>query len=121
MVSFAIFQVDYGGSIIGSDDYSAVAYDVTAGIESYACISNYSNSLYNFDPALAHDAMVTNKLSAISNILQLASTGYAGVNVDFENLAYSANVADDRTAYSAFVHDLSLALHAEHLKLIISA
>lgn len=120
MVSSDVFDVGSDGSIVGSDDNGASAYAMAHGIKSFACVSNYSDTLDDFDPALGHAAMVTNKATVIANIVKAVSGAYDGVNVDFESLAYSTNVADDRAAYTSFVHDLATALHAKGLSLVIS-
>jgi spore germination protein YaaH len=120
MVSTDVFAVQSDGSITGGDGLGALAYDTAHGIDTFACISNYSNSLGDFDPALAHSAMVTHEAALVSNAVKLAAAGYRGINVDFESLAYSTNVADDRAAYSAFIADLGKQLHAKGLQLVIS-
>src|SRR6185437_12689250 len=98
------------GSIVGSDANGALSTDGSYGIATFACLSNYSDSIGDFDPALGHSAMVTNETTVVANAVALVQTGYRGLNVDFESLAYSANVADDRAAYTKFVGDLSSAL-----------
>jgi len=120
MVSADLFDVQTSGALAGSDDLGVIAHDGALGLETFACISNYSSSLGDFDPALGHTAMVTNRDAVVANIVQLAGTGFDGINIDFESLAYSANVADDRAAYTAFVHDLSGKLHAAGKKLVLS-
>jgi spore germination protein YaaH len=120
MVSTDVYDVQTDGSLAGSDGLNALAHDKSFGIETFACISNYNNAIGDFDPALGHAALVTNKDTVIANAVKLAGTGFQGINIDFESLAYSANVADDRAAYSAFIHDLSGKLHAAGLKLLIS-
>ncbi len=42
------------------------------------------------------------------------------MNVDFENLAFSRDIADDRAAFTTFIHELATQLHALGLKLAIS-
>jgi spore germination protein YaaH len=119
MVSADLYEVQSDGSIVGSDDYDVATYDSAHGIVTYAVLSNYSDSLGDFDPALAHSAMVDHESTVIAGALKIAA-GYRGVNVDFESLAYSANIADDRAAYTKFIADLGTALHAQGLELVIS-
>jgi spore germination protein YaaH len=120
MVSADLFEAQSDGSLAGSDDYDVAAYDNAHGIDTYAVVSNYSETVGDFDPALAHAAMVDHESALVAAIVKLAGTGYRGVNVDFENLAYSTNVADDRSAYTKLITDLGAALHAQGKELIIS-
>jgi spore germination protein YaaH len=114
-----VYTVVADGSISGSDTLGAVAYDSAQGIHTYACVSNYGTS--DFDPALAHAAMVTNRTATIASALRLMhGGGFDGVNIDFENLAYSGSITDDRAAYSSFVHDLAAQLHADGFRLMLS-
>jgi spore germination protein YaaH len=46
--------------------------------------------------------------------------GYDGVNIDFENLAFSRDITEDRAAFTTFIHELATQLHALGLKLAIS-
>lgn len=119
MVSADLYQVQSDGSIAGSDDHDVAKYDSAHGIVTYAVLSNYSDSVGDFDPALAHSAMVDHESTVIAGALKIAA-GYRGLNVDFESLAYSKNIADDRAAYSKFIADLGTALHAQGLELVIS-
>lgn len=123
IVSADIYTVQLDGSIVGEDNLGVVAYDRSQGIQTYACVNNYNSdpAVNDFDPALAHAAIVTHKAAVISRLVTLAKNGnYDGVNIDFENLAYSPNIADDRAAFSLFIHDLAARLHANGLTLAIS-
>ena len=120
LVSVDLYDVQTDGSIVGSDDKNVVAHDKSLGIKSFASISNFNGSINDFDPALGHAALVTQKDTVIANLVKLAGMGFDGINIDFEGLAYSANIADDRAAYTAFIHDLSVKLHAVGSQLIIS-
>jgi spore germination protein len=111
------------GSIEGGDDLGVVAYDQAHDIQTYACVTNYNSDpeIDAFDPQLAHAAIVTHKEAVISRLSSLTQDGgYQGVNIDFENIAYSDNIEDDRLAFSNFIHDLAARLHADGLKLAIS-
>jgi spore germination protein YaaH len=122
-VSSDVFAVQMDGSIAGGDDFDVLAFDQAHGIETYACVSNYNNApgVEDFDAALAHAAIVTHKEAVIANLVALGKNGgYTGINIDFENLAYSANIETDRAAFTSFIHDLALALHGQGLKLVIS-
>ena len=118
-----VFTVQMDGSITGSDDLGILSLAHSRGVQAYACISNYNNdpSVNDFDPALAHAAIVTHRSEVIENMLALAvQDGYDGVNVDFEGLAYSSDIDEDRAAFTAFIQELAQALHAQDLNLMIS-
>lgn len=123
IVSVDVYAVQADGSINGMDDLGVMELDNAQGIQTYACISNYNSDppVNDFDPALAHAAIVTHRDLVIDNLVALAREGgYAGINIDFEYLAYSENIEDDRSAFTLFIRDLADRLHAESLKLIIS-
>lgn len=120
MVSADLYDVQTDGSIVGSDANPTPATDTSFGISTFACLSNYNDSINDFDPSLGHSAMVTNETKVIANALTVVEGGYRGLNVDFESIAYSTNTADDRAAYTKFIGDLSTALHAKGFLLVIS-
>jgi len=123
IVSADVYAVEFDGTIAGGDDFGVVAFCKTRGIEVYACVSNYNSDsdVDGFDAGLAHAAIVTQRGAVIANLVSLAvSGGYDGVNIDFENLAYSDDIDDDRAAFTAFIHELAERLHALGLKLAIS-
>lgn len=123
IVSVDVYAVQADGSINGVDDLGVMELDNAQGIQTYACISNYNSDppVNDFDPVLAHAAIVTHRDLVIDNLVALAREGgYAGINIDFEYLAYSENIEDDRSAFTLFIRDLADRLHTESLKLIIS-
>lgn len=121
LVSVDVYTVDAQGQISGSDAYGAAAYAQAHQIAAYACISNYNDSLYDFDPQRAEIALTSAKGTLIADLVALAQEqGYQGVNIDFENIAASDDVATDRARFSNFIHELAAALHAAGLRLIIS-
>ncbi len=123
IVSADVYTVQFDGAITGQDGFGVVAFCKARGIEVYACVSNYNGDpdVDDFDAALAHAAIVTHRDAVIANLVALAQAGaYDGVNVDFENLAYSSDIADDRAAFTAFIYELAAQLHALGLKLAIS-
>ena len=119
-VSADVFAARSDGTIAGGDALDALAAGKSRGLDTFACIANYSEAKGDFDAALAHAAIVTHRDAMIASLVKLAKTGYRGVNIDFEGIAFSANVADDRAAFSAFIHDLAVPLHAAGLQLMIS-
>jgi spore germination protein YaaH len=123
IVSVDVYAVQFDGTIAGGDDFGVAAFCKARGIEVYACVSNYNTEpdIDDFDAELAHAAIVTRREAAIAGLVALAQTGgYDGVNVDFENLAFSRDINDDRVAFTAFIHELAGRLHALGLKLVIS-
>lgn len=120
MIASDVFVVKADGSFDGGDSLGGNTFANGHQIAPYACLSNYNDTLGDFDPKLGHAALVTSKKATIANAVALAKNGYAGINVDFESVYSGGNVADDRAAYSSFIHDLGAALHAEGKKLVIS-
>jgi spore germination protein len=123
VVSADVFTIQMDGSIAGRDDFGAAEFGRSNGIQTYACINNYNSdpAVNDFDPELARAAIVTHKDQVISSLVALAQDGdYAGINIDFENLTYSADIEEDRTDFTSFIHALAPQLHAKGLKLIIS-
>ncbi|MDD5264617.1 MAG: glycosyl hydrolase family 18 protein [Candidatus Bipolaricaulis sp.] len=123
IVSADVYAVEFDGTIAGTDDFGVAAFCRAHGIETYACVSNWNEDPHvdDFDAVLAHAAIVTHREAVIDNLVALAGDGgYDGVNVDFENLAFSRDIADDRAAFTAFIHELASHLHALDLKLAIS-
>jgi spore germination protein len=123
IVSVDVYAVQFDGTITGGDEFDVVAFCRAHGIEVYACVSNYNGDpdVDDFDAALAHAAVVTHRATVITHLVALAQTGgYDGVNVDFENLSFSRDIGTDRTAFTAFIHELAERLHAAGLKLAIS-
>jgi spore germination protein len=123
IVSADVYTVQFHGTITGEDDFGVAAFCKAHGIDVYACVSNYSSDpdVDDFDAALAHAAIVTHRATVITHLVALAQNGgYDGINIDFENLAYSNDIGADRAAFTAFIHELGTRLHALGLKLAIS-
>jgi spore germination protein YaaH len=123
IVSVDVYSVTPGGDIAGSDPLNVAAFDREHGIQTYACISNYNSAagVNDFDPTLAKAAVATHKESLIPALVSLAVSGqYDGINIDFENIAFSDDVNADRNAFTSFIHELARELHGKGLKLIIS-
>ncbi|MEN6369874.1 MAG: glycosyl hydrolase family 18 protein [Thermotogota bacterium] len=123
IVSADVYAVEFNGTITGADDFGVVAFCKAHGIEVYACVSNYNKDpdVDGFDAELARAAIVTHRDKVIARLVALAASGgYDGVNIDFENLAFSRDIDDDRAAFTTFIHELAADLHALGLKLAIS-
>jgi spore germination protein YaaH len=123
IVSVDVYAVEFDGTIKGADDFGVAAFCKAHGIEVYACVSNYNADpdVDGFDAELARAALVTHRDKVIARLVALAAGGgYDGVNVDFENLAFSSNIEGDRAAFTIFIHELAIQLHALGLKLAIS-
>ena len=123
IVSADVFSLRSDGSIAGNDDLGVVAFDRSHGIQTYACVNNYNSDpvVSGFDPKLAQAGMVTHKALVIANLVVFAQRGgFTGINIDFENLTYSANIEQARADFTSFIHDLAAQLHANGIKLIVS-
>ncbi len=123
IISVDVFSVQMDGSLVGSDDLNAAAFNRDHGIQTFACVTNYNNEpdVNDFDPQLAQAALVTHPETVIAEVMDLMHTGdYAGVNIDFESLSFSESIEEDRAAFTAFIHDLAGQLHTEGYRLIIS-
>jgi len=114
IVSADVFNVAADGAIVGSPPARLLSFDKTNNIKTYACVANFGED--DFDSALGHSAVVTNKELLTANLVNLArGGGWEGINIDFENL-----YPGDRDTFSLFIHDLAVGLHAKGLKLLIS-
>ncbi|WP_199030824.1 glycosyl hydrolase family 18 protein [Ralstonia sp. ASV6] len=112
-ISIDVVRVDANGSLNGTLSTALLSNNQSAGKLSYACITNFGT---DFDPAIAHGALVTNRATTLQNIVTLAKTqNLAGINLDFEGLYTS-----DRDAYTSFVADLATQLHANQSTLMLS-
>lgn len=122
-LSADVFGLTAAGEISGTDPQDLLAFASAHALPTYLCISNYNNSpaVAGFDPDLAQAAIVTHKAELIPALVEKASSGgYAGVNIDFESIAFSSDLESDRAAFTSFIQDLAAALHSQGLKLIIS-
>jgi spore germination protein YaaH len=113
-VSMDQIDVDVDGNLQGSLDGTLISSDTSQGKLTYANLSNFGAT--DFDPAIAHGAMVTHRANTIQNIVALAKThGLTGIDIDFEGI-YPA----DRAAYTEFVAELATQLHAAGSMLMLS-
>ncbi|HEV2321087.1 MAG TPA: glycosyl hydrolase family 18 protein [Gammaproteobacteria bacterium] len=113
-VSMDVIGVNADGSLTGALPVNLMDSETSLKRASYAVVSNFGAT--DFDPALAHSAMVTNRAATVDSIAMLAQTqGLAGINIDFEGLDVS-----DRDNYTTFITDLAQALHAEGSTLMLS-
>ena len=123
LVSVDVYGLDFEGTVVGVDEFEVVSQADLPGIDFYACISNWNSNpeVNNFDPQLAKIAILDQRQKVIEQLVSLAvQEGYAGVNIDFENLAWSTDLLESRQVFSAFIHELVEQLHQNNKKLIIS-
>jgi spore germination protein YaaH len=123
IVSADVYAVEFDGTIKGADDFGVVDFCKARGIDVYACVSNYNGDpeVDGFDAELARVAIVTHRDKVIAGLVALAASGdYDGVNIDFENLAFSRDIEADRVAFTEFIHELAAQLHDLGIKLAIS-
>ena len=113
-ISMDVYLVGADGSVTGGAPAGLLSGIAAAHKDAWACVSNYGAT--DFDPAIAHGAIVTHQAATLANLVALAKTAQlAGINIDFEGL-YPA----DRAAYTAFVTALAAQLHAIGSRLMLS-
>ena len=123
LISVDVFGLQMDGTVIGSDSFNIASQADTQNIRYFACISNWNSdpAVNDFDPELARAAIYTHKDKVIDQLVALAqTTGYTGINIDFENLAYSEDIEVSRADFTQFIHELAVRLHDNDKKLIIS-
>lgn len=123
VLSSDVFAVEPDGGISGKDVRDAAGFAAAQGIQTYACVSNYNAhpAVDDFDPRLAQAAVVTHRQETLAALMELARDAqYAGINLDFENLAFSDDIRRDRRDFTAFVTELAQRLHAAGKRLIVS-
>jgi spore germination protein YaaH len=109
-----VILVTPDGSLMGTLPANLLSGDQMAGKTSFATVSNFG--AMDFDPAIAHAAIVTSRTATLQNLVSLAKTAnLTGINIDFEGM-----YPEDREAYTSFVDDLAAQLHAIHSTLLLS-
>ncbi|MET3134452.1 spore germination protein YaaH [Oxalobacteraceae bacterium GrIS 1.11] len=109
--------IDLGG--MTSTTASIIKFAKSKSLPLYPTVSDFSDAFGGFDPAISrsinHSAAA--RATAVNNLLALAkNNGFAGIDLDFEAVAPA-----DKASFTRFVGALSASLHANGLKLIISA
>lgn len=113
-VAMDLVDVDSDGALHGNLDGGLLVSDQAQGKLTYAVVSNFGAT--DFDPVIAHGAMVTHRAATIKAIVSLAQTsGLTGINIDFEGI----NPAD-RDMYTDFVAALATQLHDVGSMLMLS-
>ena len=113
-VAMDLVSVDANGDLHGDVPGDLLASDQSQGKLSYVTVSNFGAT--DFDPNIAHGAMVTHHGATLANIVSLAKTvRLTGINIDFEGLFPA-----DRDAYTQFVTELAAQLHSEGSLLMLS-
>lgn len=113
-VSMDQYDVDANGNLHGELTQSVQQYDDQEGRDTYICVSNFGTT--DFDPLIGHGAIVTNRETTVANLVALVGAKHpTGINIDFEGIFPA-----DRDAYTAFVIELSHALHNEGATLMLS-
>jgi len=107
------YQVTADGMLLGRPSSALVAAAQAAGVKPLAVVSNYVNDIGTFSTSLIHTLLNSpaQQVILINNIKNaLEQNGYAGVNIDFENVP-----ATDRNALTAFMRNLAQALRPQYL------
>lgn len=123
IVSVDVFGLQMDGTVVGNDPFQITAASELSHLEFYACISNWNSdpAVNDFDPELARAVISTYKDKVIDQLVDLAQTeGYAGINIDFENLAYAEDIEISRADFVIYIRQLAARLHETGRKLIIS-
>ncbi|RQP25775.1 glycosyl hydrolase family 18 protein [Piscinibacter terrae] len=97
---------------------SIIAFSKSRGLPLYPTVSDFSNDVGGFDPAVSDGILATpaSRANAVTNLVKLATTnGFAGINADLE-----AVQPVSKANYTAFLSSLAAALHVHALKLIVS-
>ncbi|HEX6989637.1 MAG TPA: S-layer homology domain-containing protein [Bacillota bacterium] len=110
------FAVDWNGRVLGEPDQELRTHARDAGLPVVAVVQNDLG--FGFDRSLVHHVLTSPGVAerAVAAIVDLAArNGYAGINLDFENVP-----PRDRDALTAFARDLAAALHDRGLLFIIA-
>jgi len=110
------YAIDAAGKVSGAVTAAMLNTAKAARIQVFAAVSNFGAN--GFSEQIAHAVLTGGaaQSQAIQSLVVLAAThGFAGVNLDFENVAHT-----DRAAYSSFVLQLGAALHAQKSLLVVS-
>lgn len=111
MVAEVGFAVDWNGRVVGRPDTDLLAHADRAGIPVVAVVQNDLGA--GFDRNLVHHVLTSPGVAsrAVAGLVDLAlAHGYAGINLDFENVP-----PRDREAMTAFAARLAQALHSRGL------
>jgi len=113
-VSQDVIDVDADGDLHGNVAANLVKVDAGQRKLTFLNISNFG--AVDFDPVIAHGAMVTHRAHTIDNIVALAEVAdVSGIDIDFEGI-----YPTDRDGYSTFVAELADALHTQGSMLLLS-
>jgi spore germination protein len=105
IVAADLYAVDETGKVTGSVPKLLKKTAESDRIQLLITVSNYG--AHGFSEKIAHAILTPGKAqnAAIANMVS-AGIGYAGVNLDFENVRHT-----DRAAYTAFTQKLAVSLH----------
>ncbi|MGN9866724.1 glycosyl hydrolase family 18 protein [Bacillus swezeyi] len=112
------FAFDVKGNLIGETPENQLSFAKKNRIKTWAVISNYSESIQDFDGDLASRVITdeTSRKHLTDQLVSLAKEhGYDGINIDFE-----AVLPEDRTAYSSFIQYVSESLEREQIQTMVS-
>lgn len=108
-VAVFAYTFDKSGNLHGYLNEDILGYAKSHGIRPIIVINNLTD---NFDQVLA-DSVLKNsyaRRNLISNILKVLSKGYAGVNIDIENLSYA-----QRSIFNSFLTELKSQLNGKYM------
>lgn len=111
------FSVDRTGNVRGDHSADAMALATSRGLANLALIHNLTGRSFDKAEISAMLNSSSARKRAISDILEIVKThGYAGVNIDFENVPPS-----DRAVLTKFMKELRAALAPSGYRVTMSA
>jgi len=106
------WTVQADGSILGTPDPVAVKRAASARLPVWPSLANDTTDAAATTALLSNPGAVSQLIGTV--VQSAVNSGYAGVNVDFEAMA-----ATDRPAFTAFVKQLAVALHAKNVQIMV--
>ena len=110
------YSVDSLGAVSGTYFASDMALARSAGMQTFATVSNFADG--DFNAAIVHS--IVHSVAYIQKFIEqvtkkLAAGHYTGLNVDFE-----AVPSTDRKAYTTFIKTVSAQMHAAGYVVVVS-
>jgi spore germination protein YaaH len=106
IVAADLISIDENGNLHGKIPANVKSIAAANGMTLLAVVSNYAGNGFNAKIAEAILKPGQVQDNAVTNILALAATGVAGINLDFEHVPHQL-----RADYTAFTQRLATALH----------
>ncbi|MCW2279344.1 glycosyl hydrolase family 18 protein [Heliophilum fasciatum] len=115
-ISTFTYKVDSLGNITGTPPTDGLTLAKSKSLKAYALIHNFINGGFDTNTATALLSSTTARQNLINQLkTTLPKYGYAGVNVDIENVPASC-----RSNYTQLIKEMKAALSPLNLKVIVS-